>query len=130
MGKRRILRQLEDEVRREEEQEAAYQRQLKQQEEEELEARRYREDPLGHDRWLYAHEHTMDVIDEEQARGGWSFFDSYHRGAPLPERVEAAMLEQQKLREEWLYGIATSVRTGGQLWTDDARGERGRLGGG
>ena len=130
MGKRRVLRQLEDEVRREEEQEAAYQRQLKQQEEEELEARRYREDPLGHDRWLDAHDHTHTVIDEEQADGGWSFFDSYHRGVPLPARVEAAMLEEQKLREEWLYGTATSVRARGQLWTDDARGERGRLGGG
>ena len=109
---KRLLRQLEEDHERDLEQEAAYQRQLKQQEEEELEARRYREDPLGHDRWLYAHEHTMTVIDEEQARGDWSFFDSFHRGVPLPARVEAAMLEEQKLREEWLYGTATSVRTG------------------
>lgn len=70
--------------------------------------RRAKEDPLGFDRCLYAHEHTQTVIDEAQEELGWRLFNSYHRGDPMPERVQAAMEEEWKIRMEWLYGDSVS----------------------
>ena len=77
-------------------------------EENRLEERRHREDPLGYERIIQAHERTLEIIEEVEHKTSWSFFDSAHRGVPLPDLVQEALNREHQLRQEWLYGDSTS----------------------